>query len=265
MAALFFDIDGTLLSSKTHKIPESTIRSLNKAKGRGHLLFINTGRTVCDLPEEVEAFPFDGYCCGCGTYISYKGQILFQNAISCERGTEIVKYMRELGILGVLEGTGDIYFQKEDYGDKEIDDFRKHAAERGNGITHTLEEPGLRYDKLMLCTKDKEAVKRFSAFVESDIRVLDYGTGVYECIQKEYSKATAIKWLQDYLQLLDDELYVFGDSANDMDMFTCVKHAVAMGVHDRALDGEAEYVTDTVERDGIQKALEYYGLISPEN
>ena len=56
-------------------------------------------------------------------------------------------------------------------------------------------------------------------------------------------------------------MYVFGDSANDMDMFVCVKHAVAMGNHDRALEQEAEYVTDTVERDGIKKALEHYGLI----
>lgn len=261
MAALFFDIDGTILSSKTHRIPESTIRSLNKAKERGHLLFINTGRTACDLPEEVEAFPFDGYCCGCGTYIRYRGQVLFQNAISVERGKEIVDCMRGLGIPGVLEGTEDVYFQKYDYGNKEIEDFRKYAARRGNGITHTLEEPGLQYDKLMLCTGDKEAVKRFSAFTEADIRVLDYGTGVYECIQKEYSKATAIKWLQNYQRLSDDDLYVFGDSANDMDMFVSVKHAVAMGEHDSALDEETEYVTDTVENDGIQKALEHYGLI----
>lgn len=261
MSALFFDIDGTILDSKTHSVPKSTIQSLKMAKERGHLLFINTGRTACDIPDEIEALPFDGYCCGCGTYIRYGEQILFQSVIPNDRGAEIVDYMRELGISGVLEGTEDVYFQDVIYENEEIEDFRKHAAIKGNGITHTLEEPGLRYDKLILCSRDKKAVKRFAAFVEQDIRVLDYGNGFYECIQKAYSKASAIKWLQNYLELADDELYVFGDSANDMDMFVCVKHAVAMGNHDRALEQEAEYVTDTVERDGIKKALEHYGLI----
>ncbi len=36
---MFFDIDGTLLSEKTHSIPESTITALKKAKENG-ILFL---------------------------------------------------------------------------------------------------------------------------------------------------------------------------------------------------------------------------------
>ncbi len=61
MSALFFDIDGTILDSKTHSVPESTMQSLKMAKERGLLLFINTGRTACDIPDEIEALPFNGY------------------------------------------------------------------------------------------------------------------------------------------------------------------------------------------------------------
>ena len=39
---LFFDIDGTLLSDKTGKIPDSALEALAEAKKNGHLLFINT-------------------------------------------------------------------------------------------------------------------------------------------------------------------------------------------------------------------------------
>ena len=42
--ALFFDIDGTLVSFKTHKIPPSTIFALTQAKANGHKVFIATGR-----------------------------------------------------------------------------------------------------------------------------------------------------------------------------------------------------------------------------
>ena len=69
--ALFFDIDGTILSEITKKIPDSTYRALERAKKNGHLLFINSGRTRCALPRMIEEMPFDGYLCGCGIYLTY--------------------------------------------------------------------------------------------------------------------------------------------------------------------------------------------------
>ena len=42
--ALFFDIDGTLVSFETHEIPPSTILALTQAKANGHKVFIATGR-----------------------------------------------------------------------------------------------------------------------------------------------------------------------------------------------------------------------------
>ena len=42
--ALFFDIDGTLVSFKTHKIPQSTVDALEQAKKNGVEVYISTGR-----------------------------------------------------------------------------------------------------------------------------------------------------------------------------------------------------------------------------
>ena len=36
MSALFFDIDGTILSETTHEIPESALVALRKAQENGH-------------------------------------------------------------------------------------------------------------------------------------------------------------------------------------------------------------------------------------
>ena len=44
-AALFLDIDGTILSEITKEIPQSALDAMRAAKRAGHLLFINTGRT----------------------------------------------------------------------------------------------------------------------------------------------------------------------------------------------------------------------------
>ena len=42
--ALFYDIDGTLVSFESHQIPPSTIMALTQAKANGHKVFIATGR-----------------------------------------------------------------------------------------------------------------------------------------------------------------------------------------------------------------------------
>lgn len=44
--AAFFDIDGTLVSFRTHRIPQSTIHAIAEAKQRGVKIFISTGRPV---------------------------------------------------------------------------------------------------------------------------------------------------------------------------------------------------------------------------
>ena len=57
------------------------------------------------------------------------------------------------------------------------------------------------------------------------------------------------------------KMYAFGDSSNDLDMIKAAGHGVIMGHHDPVLEPYAEYITDTVENDGLYKAMEHYGLI----
>ena len=49
--------------------------------------------------------------------------------------------------------------------------------------------------------------------------------------------------------------------SNDLDMIKVAGHGVIMGHHDPVLEPYAEYITDTVENDGLYKAMEHYGLI----
>ena len=44
--ALFFDIDGTLVSFSTHLIPQSAIKAITKAKEKGIKIYISTGRPL---------------------------------------------------------------------------------------------------------------------------------------------------------------------------------------------------------------------------
>ena len=62
--ALFFDIDGTLVSFETHRIPPSTIEALEAAHAKGLKIFIATGRPkaiINNLSELQDRNLIDGY------------------------------------------------------------------------------------------------------------------------------------------------------------------------------------------------------------
>ena len=56
--AIFLDVDGTLISFKTHKIPQTTIDALNMAHNNGIKIIIATGRVATDLVE-LDTIPYE--------------------------------------------------------------------------------------------------------------------------------------------------------------------------------------------------------------
>ena len=107
--ALFFDIDGTLLTEDTHELPESAWRALERARDLGHLVFINTGRTYGNLGNLKELLPADGWLCGCGTYILSEGRELYHYSIPHEQGIRLKRDIEECGLDGILEGLEGCY------------------------------------------------------------------------------------------------------------------------------------------------------------
>ena len=109
---LFFDIDGTLLSEKTHTVPQSAKEALKKVKEKGHLIFINTGRPISTIDQEIHNLQPDGYICGCGTYITYHNQVIYHHQLSQERCREIASLIKKYEIDAVLESKDHVYFRK---------------------------------------------------------------------------------------------------------------------------------------------------------
>ena len=260
-SVLFFDIDGTILSEITREIPEDAARALKAAQAAGHLLFINTGRTVCSVPAEIRRLKFDGYLCGCGTCIVYHDEILFQRSLSRERGRAVIEKMFECGLGGVAEGPEDVYFPERISRFDKLETTRRYFRAKGMGIECSMERGDFIYDKLFIYADGKSDLGSFLAFIDEDMEAMDRGGNAYEVIQKGYSKATACEFIVEKLGFTKDQAYVFGDSSNDLAMFEYADHAVAMGEHAQVLEPYTEYVTKTVEEDGIFHAMRHYGLI----
>ncbi len=83
--ALFFDIDGTLVSFETHRIPPSTIEALEAAHAKGLKIFIATGRPkaiINNLSELQDRNLVDGYITMNGAYCFVGEQVIYKKRYS---------------------------------------------------------------------------------------------------------------------------------------------------------------------------------------
>ena len=87
--AIFFDIDGTLYSHKTHQVPKSTLKSLEQLQKHGILIFTSTGRHIIMIEHLLGSqIPFDGYVSLTGQIcLDREKQIFYKNPI-CKADTE---------------------------------------------------------------------------------------------------------------------------------------------------------------------------------
>ncbi|MCW1085568.1 HAD hydrolase family protein, partial [Streptococcus anginosus] len=78
------------------------------------------------------------------------------------------------------------------------------------------------------------------------------------------SKALGVSKVVEHLGLKPENILVFGDELNDLELFDYAGLAVAMGVSHPEAQKKADFITKKVEEDGILYALEELGLIEKE-
>ena len=66
--AVFFDIDGTLISFKTHRMHQSTQKALHALREKGIRVYVATGRSKMMMPFMDRYFSFDAYLTLNGQY-----------------------------------------------------------------------------------------------------------------------------------------------------------------------------------------------------
>ena len=71
--AIFFDLDGTLVSFQTHEISQNTLNTLHALRDKGIKLFISTGRHRRMIDYPMSVFPFDGAITLSGQYCTCGG------------------------------------------------------------------------------------------------------------------------------------------------------------------------------------------------
>lgn len=251
----FFDIDGTLALKK--EVPTSTALAISKLRQLGHYVFICTGRHYRYAKTYFNQY-VDGYITCNGRYVVFKDKILLDEPLTSKQIQRFIKVMRKHNCgfgfldhhLGYLENNDEKIKQEA------IDNYFENyyclnfQDDEVSGYLFDIYFPS---QEAFLSVKDElkdEVIFNVHyPHLNADATILgvDKGDGI-DCVLQ-------------YFNIRKDNAYAFGDGMNDLCMFSHVRHTVAMGNGIDILKKEAEYVTTSIENDGVYNALKYYQLI----
>lgn len=257
---IFFDIDGTLIGDRSHIMPESASQAVAAARRNGHICAVNTGRTRKLVEPDMEKLvDFDSFLMGCGTMITYRDRTLFHKTFSRLESEEIISGLQRYGIDAVLEGTGNNYHDSIDgIRTKVFRDFVREFAQESYG---SFQEAAGNFDKFLAYVEEEDRMRAFEEEFQDRLDFVDREHGFFEIMPKGYSKASAMEYLAKELGIPMEETAALGDSSNDIPMLRCAHIGIAMGNASQDVKVEADYVTTSLEEDGVWNALKWLGVI----
>lgn len=258
---IFFDIDGTIATEDERSyIPESTRQAIAETRKKGNLTFINSGRTAFNIPQRIKELGFDGYLCGCGTYIEYNDKVMLYHKLDkayCRKTAELI---RTFNVTPVYEWKDGYFFDDKAPKTAGFDHFMKTFVDQGIDVSRRVEDNDFVFDKFVIWTNENSDFNGFCKTIGKDFSIIDRGNGFYENVPVGYTKATAIYKILNELDIPIERAYAIGDSMNDLPMLEAVPNSIAMGGAEQIYP-YVSYVTTSIEKDGIANALKHFNLI----
>ena len=256
---IFFDIDDTLRNSKTGFVPSTIPTIFKQLREKGILTGIATGRGIFGVVPEIKALKPDFFVTLNGAYIEdKKGNVIYSNKIAKDEVEEYITWTKEIGIDYGLVGSHaaklsrrtEMISQAIDpiYPDLEVDPdfYQKEDIYQ----MWTFEERG---DDLVLPES-----------LASTLRMVRWHEHSSDVVPISGSKAAGVAKVVDQLGLKPENVMVFGDGLNDLELFDYAGISIAMGNSHDKIKEKADYITKTLEEDGIFNALEGFGMVEKE-
>ena len=252
---IFFDVDGTLLSHSSGDVPESTRRALEELRAKGVKTMVATGRHMTEfalLP--VSDIPFDGY-------LTLNGNLLLDANRHAYAGTPIDQ--GEMEVLAHIFQAKRIPFaligENGRYINYVNDTVVQTQAETQGTIPSLGSYGGEKVYQILAFVPEHQ--KKLLDDLLDECAVTSWSDTGIDIIPKEGGKSAGIRKYLEEQGLDRSEVMAFGDGENDIEMIRFAGIGVAMGNAAESVKAAADYVTDTIDNDGIEKALRHFGLI----
>ncbi|MGX7162610.1 Cof-type HAD-IIB family hydrolase [Enterococcus massiliensis] len=275
--AIFFDIDGTLLSSRG-EVLESTKKAIQQARAKGIFVGVATGRGPVKITELLNDLPLDMYVTYNGQLVYTKEETIHAQAFQQETLRQIVHYAdihsRQImfGARDQIDGSRTMMLSQSMAGKKMIRFLPRHFPVAI--LKQTLQKLSFyksknHYKKMailkqpiyqcMMLSVQGETEKLIQQFTMCDFqRSNPYSVDI---VPKGGSKIRGIHAFLEHHGIAVSESMAFGDHMNDIEMLQGVGVGIAMGNAQPIVKETAVYVTDTNNQDGIAKALRHYQVI----
>lgn len=267
--ALFFDLDGTLLNSEK-KIPLSAMEALKKCREKGMKVFLASARSprIAETLSwtEKEFSLFDGGIYSNGGYIDVMGesQYAFIDGDVVKQCVKAVNAVSPVHLSLHTPGHGYAFnfpvteSLKNGWGiteenlrplsDKTMEQTAKMLVFWRELIGETAKMPE------KLCREMQEICKG-----KANLYITDQGATL-QVTSLQAGKMNAVEYVRKKLNLKEDEIAVFGDDLNDLEVIEAYPVSVAMGNGAAEVKAAAKYVTKANDEDGIAHALNMLGL-----
>ena len=256
---IFFDIDDTLRNSKTGFIPTSIPTVFQQLREKGILTGIATGRGIFGVVPEIRELKPDFFVTLNGAYIEdKKGNVIDSNKISKDKVETYIAWTKEVGI---------------DYG--LVASHTAKLSTRTELISEAIDPiyPELDVDPDFY---EKEDIYQMWTFEErgddlilpdtlsSTLRMVRWHEHSSDVVPISGSKAAGVAKVVEHLGLKPENVMVFGDGLNDLELFDYAGVSIAMEISHEKIKEKADYITKTLEEDGIFDALEGFGMVEKE-
>ena len=234
MKYLATELDGTILQ-KDQSINKEDVEALVKFKEAGNTIIISTGRGLEGIYRAFENYPEIKYdyivACNGAIVVDKDGKIVYNNQIDSNTAIELFKELSKNESMVIhFEDEISSFLVKPNH--DRFDHIIKEYEDRFNGILHINEvlESERSYPIISLIANEEDT----NIAEEAKNLVLEkYGQSLeayrnqhyVDIAAKDCSKGNGLKKLAEILDIDHKELYVIGDSYNDLSMFEITENS----------------------------------------
>ncbi|MCY3773015.1 MAG: HAD family hydrolase [Gemmatimonadetes bacterium] len=268
------DIDGTLLDG-SREMSDATVDAVHYAIESGVQVTVCTGRSLPSAADAVRHLPLNA------PYVLNNGAMIYDvpnhrarylRHLPSHVALDAVRVFRSIGfhpiVYGPLPEVGYFYYDSFDPDNQSFVDYAEQNADRVHRVDDVCDF--LRQDITCITVAERnERVRSRESHIRGqlpdaqvvfEISPWDRRYSVITVMPSGVTKGEGLRRLALLLGIGLSEVMAVGDNLNDLEMLDVAGLGVAMGNGTPEIRARADYVTATVDDEGVARAIERFIL-----